>query len=162
VLIFEAISGLAITLSPFHPAAQWTVIVHTIVGALSLIPLALYTARHWGQYRTYAPSHVTVLGYVAALALLLCALSGCIVTGQALFGIKTVPLWRDIHLITTLVVVGTILPHVVFSLIRLRRNGPVMGATGFFTWVIAANASGVIPTIGLALAFSGGHYVNEF
>src|SRR3974390_2314117 len=93
-LIFEAISGLAITCSPFHPAVQWTVITHTIVGALTLVPLAAYTARHWGQYRTYAPSHVTVLGYVAAMALLLCALSGCIVTGQAVFGIKTAALWR--------------------------------------------------------------------
>jgi hypothetical protein len=162
LLIFEAISGLAITCSPFHPAAQWTVIVHTIVGALSLIPLAVYTARHWRQYRTYAPSHVTVLGYVAALALLLCALSGCVVTSQALFGIKTVPLWREIHLITTLVVVGTILPHVVFSLVRLRRSEPVMGATGFFRWVIMANLGGVLLTIVLALAFSGRHYVNEF
>jgi hypothetical protein len=161
-LIFEAISGLAITCSPFHPAVQWTVIVHTIVGALTLIPMAAYTARHWGEYRTYAPSHVTVLGYVAALALLLCALSGCIVTAQALFGIKTAPLWRHIHLITTLVVVGAVLPHVVFSLARARSNGPVRGASGFFALVIALNFGGVLVLIGLTVAYSGRHYLNEF
>ncbi|HTL17758.1 MAG TPA: hypothetical protein VL793_11010, partial [Patescibacteria group bacterium] len=30
-LVFEAVSGLAITFSPFHAAMQWNVIVHTIV-----------------------------------------------------------------------------------------------------------------------------------
>src|SRR5215831_3735434 len=68
-LVFEAISGLAITCSPFHPAIQWTVILHTIVGALTFVPLAAYTARHWKEYRSHAASHVTVLGYVATVAL---------------------------------------------------------------------------------------------
>lgn len=161
-LAFEAISGLAITCSPFHPAIQWTVLVHTVVGALSLVPLVMYTARHWGHYRTYAPSHVSVLGYVGAVALLLCALSGCIVTSQALFEIRTVPLWRQIHLISTLVVVGTVLPHVIFSLARARRNEPVIGATGFFAWVIAVNAGGLLLLAGLTLAYSGRHYLNVF
>jgi hypothetical protein len=162
VLVFEAISGLSITFLPFHPVVQWNVIIHTIFGALTLIPLAAYTARHWGQYRTYAPSHITVLGYVAAVSLLLCALSGCIVTGQALFGIKTFPLWHQIHLITTLVVVCTVLLHVVFSLARARGNGPVIGATGFFTQVIATNLGGVLVLIALALVYSGRQYVNDF
>jgi hypothetical protein len=161
-LILEALSGLAITCSPFHPAVQWTVIAHTVIGALTLLPLAAYTARHLGQYRTYAPSHVTVLGYVATVALLLCALSGCIVTGQALFGVKTFLLWRRIHLITTLVVVGTVLPHVIFSLVHARRNGPVAGALGFFTQVVAVNAGGALLLFGLTLLYSGRHYVNEF
>jgi hypothetical protein len=161
-LVFEAISGLAITCSPFHPAIQWTVILHTIVGALTLVPLATYTARHWREYRSHAPSHVTVLGYVATVALVLCAVSGCIVTGQALFGIKTVPLWRNIHFITTLVVIAVVLPHVLFSFARARRNGPVMGASGFIARVVAVNVAGLLGLIGLALVYSGRHYVNEF
>src|SRR5262249_14429884 len=96
------------------------------------------------------------------VALLLCALSGYIVTGQALFGMKTVLIWRRIHLITTLVVVGAVLPHVVFSFARARRNGPVIGATGFFVRVIAVNLSGVLVLMALGAAFSGRHYVNEF
>jgi hypothetical protein len=161
-LIFEAVSGLAITCSPFHPAVQWAVIVHSVVGALTLIPLAVYSARHWCQYRAYAPSHVTVLGYVGILALLLCALSGCVLTTQALFGIKTTAVWHQIHLISTFVVVGAVLPHVVFSFIRARRNGPVSGASGLFAWTAAVNSGGVLAVIGLTLAYSGRHYINEF
>ena len=30
-IVFEGISGLAITCAPFHPLIQWNVIIHTIV-----------------------------------------------------------------------------------------------------------------------------------
>lgn len=161
-LVFEAVSGLAITWSPFHPAIQWTVIVHTVIGAVCLVPLAAYTARHWAEYRTYAPSQVTVLGYIGAIALLVCAFSGCVITGEALFGIKTVALWRRCHLISTLAVVGTILPHVVFAFLRARRSGAVKGASGFSAQVIVVNVGGVLVLAGLTLAYSGRHYINEF
>lgn len=62
-LVFEAVSGLAITLSPFHASIRWGVLVHTVVGALTLLPLAWYCVRHWRDYRHHAPSHATVLGY---------------------------------------------------------------------------------------------------
>lgn len=50
-LLFEAVSGLVITLAPFRPAAQWSVLAHTAVGALTRLPLAWYCAVHWLDYR---------------------------------------------------------------------------------------------------------------
>ena len=68
VLLFETITGLAITLAPFHPSVQYGVLVHTALGALTLLPVAWYCLRHWLDYRHWAMSHVTVLGYLALLA----------------------------------------------------------------------------------------------
>ena len=47
VLLFETITGLAITLAPFHPSVQYGVLVHTALGALTLLPVAWYCLRHW-------------------------------------------------------------------------------------------------------------------
>src|SRR5438105_10570565 len=82
LLIFEAISGLAITWLPFHTAIQWSVIVHTLMGVAMLLPLAWYCRRHMLEYRGYALSHIVLLGYVGLIALALCSLSGVVVTWQ--------------------------------------------------------------------------------
>ena len=123
LLLFEAASGLALTFSPFHAAVQWSVIIHTLVGVAMLLPLAWYSARHWLDYRRHAPSHVMLLGYVGLMALGLCAFSGVVVTWQGVWSIRTSPLWRMMHLITTFVTLATLLPHVLFSLLRAWREG---------------------------------------
>ena len=37
-LLFETLTGLAITFAPFHAAVEWSVILHTAVGVLTLLP----------------------------------------------------------------------------------------------------------------------------
>src|SRR5262245_15771996 len=85
VLLFETVSGLAITLAPFHPVVQYGVLVHTALGALTLLPVAWYCVRHWLDYRHWAWSHVTVLGYVALAGLAVCSASGLVLMGEAVF-----------------------------------------------------------------------------
>ena len=41
ILLFELVSGLAITFGPFHPAIEWGLLAHTIIGLLTLAPLRL-------------------------------------------------------------------------------------------------------------------------
>ena len=89
VLAFETITGLAVTFGPFHPVVEWGVLLHTLVGALTLLPLLWYFAAHWLDYKHYSMSHVVLLGYVAVVALLVCMLSGLVVTLQGFFAIKT-------------------------------------------------------------------------
>jgi len=36
-LLFETLTGLAITFLPFHPALQWGVLLHTAIGAVMLV-----------------------------------------------------------------------------------------------------------------------------
>src|SRR5438045_8888921 len=81
LLMFEAISGLAISWSPFHAALQWNVLLHTIAGTLSLLPLAWYMAIHSQEYRSYAASYITVLCFAGLVALCLCAASVPVLTG---------------------------------------------------------------------------------
>lgn len=47
ILLFELLSGLAVTLGPFHPAVEWGVLLHTIFGVLAIAPLVWYCAQHW-------------------------------------------------------------------------------------------------------------------
>lgn len=54
ILMFELVSGLAITLGPFHPAMEWSLLLHTIVGVITIAPIVWYCARHWKDYSDQA------------------------------------------------------------------------------------------------------------
>jgi len=70
-LLFEAVTGLAITFGPFHPAVEWGVLMHTLFGVLLLLPIAWYLALHWDDYKHYALSHVVLLSTLPHLAIVL-------------------------------------------------------------------------------------------
>jgi hypothetical protein len=161
VLLFLVVSGLAITLLPFHAVVQWSVLVHTVVGVVTLLPLAMYCVWHWSEYRGYTASHITVLGYVGLVSLALCAISGVVVTWQGLFGIRTTPFWRVVHLVTTLTALGTILPHVLYSLARARpEHARLVRGYGLSSVVLAMCGFALIGLF--AGLYSGTRYVNEF
>ncbi len=162
LLLFELVSGLAITVSPFHAAIQWGLLLHTVFGGLLLVPLAWYCARHWLDYRAYAISHVVLLGYVAWVGLAVCAGSGLAVTWQAVFGIKTSALWREIHLISTLVATGGLLPHILFAAWKACRNSGAMLAGRFLRQTAAAAVFGAALMVALPLLYSGVRYRNWF
>ncbi len=161
-LFSEAVTGLVITFAPFHPAVEWSVLVHTVVGAAMLAPLAWYVAVHWFDYRDQALSDVVVFGYAAALSLLVCAVSGGIVTCQGLFSLRTSPLIRTIHLVSTMTTLAGILPHMVLSLLRRLRATGAEQAAGFFRFVSAATLAVLCVTAGLALVDPGTRFVNAF
>lgn len=161
-LLFEALSGLAITFFPFHSGTQWSVLVHTVAGVIVLLPLAWYCVRHWQDYGRYSASHVLLLGYVGLLALIVCSLSGLVLTGQALLSTRTSALWRNVHLYSTFAVVGTILPHVFFSFLRGWREGRTAQAFGYLARTFGASVAGLLLIGALTLAYSGTRYVNEF
>jgi hypothetical protein len=162
VLLSEILTGLAITLGPFHAAVEWGVLIHTVLGAALLLPLGWYLIAHWLDYRSQALSDVVLLGYVAAVSLLTCSLSGVVVTWQGLFALKTSPLWRNIHLVSTLAILACVLPHVVLSLYRRIRVAGAGPAGGFLGLVSGATAAVLLLTAVLALAYSGTRYVNAF
>ena len=62
-LLFEAVTGLSITFFRFHAAIQWSVLVHTIVGITTLLPIAWYYVRHWQDYYKDTFTYVALLGY---------------------------------------------------------------------------------------------------
>ncbi|HEU5400452.1 MAG TPA: multiheme c-type cytochrome, partial [Terriglobales bacterium] len=162
ILLFELVSGLAITFGPFHPTIEWGLLLHTIVGVATLAPLAWYIVRHWQDYSDQALSDVVVLGYVGGGALILCLLSGAIVTAQALFGIRTSPGLRYTHLISTLLLLAAVVPHAFISWQRRRRKESAQGAEAWVGASVVTTVLGTIAILGLALVYSGTKYHNAF
>ena len=162
VLLFEGVSGLVITFAPFHPSVEWSVLLHTLVGVITLVPVAWYLLIHWKDYKHYAMSHVVLLGYVATVALLVCAISGVVVTLQGLFAVRMSNAWRQIHLISTFVTLGATLPHALLVLFQLRR--PELRRTAWRLLLQAAGATvvGLVVVAVLPVMYSGTEYVNEF
>lgn len=190
VLLVEAVTGLAITLAPFHAATQWSVLFHTGLGAVTLLPVAWYCAAHVADYRRHAASHITVLGWVALVTLAVCSLSGLVIAAEALFGVRSSLLWRNVHLISTLALLVAVAPHLAFVLLKQRAartatpaaapsgtadpapaSAPVpnvatafpnAGAAGYFGWSLAL--TGILLVAALALLFvdSGPRYANRF
>lgn len=161
-LVFETLTGLAVTLAPFGPAIEWSVLVHTAVGVIALAPVAWYFAVHWLDYRRQAMSDVLLLGYVAVAALFVCCLSGVVVTWQGLFHIRTGPVWRYTHLISTVAAFAATAAHLVLAWLRRRGTEPAHGAG---RWALHASAYGLLPLLAiplLALVYSGTKYVNAF
>lgn len=162
ILLFELVSGLAVTFGPFCPAVEWGLLLHTAAGVLTLAPLAWYCARHWRHYSDQALSDVVLLGYVGTGALLVCAVSGLLLTWQGLFGIRTLPVLRYVHLGSTLLTVAATVPHVVISWLRRRKTEQAGGALGWLGVSVAGTLAGVIIVGALTLAYAGARYRNEF
>lgn len=159
-LLVEAVTGLAITFAGFHAAVQWGLLVHTVIGVATLAPLIWYCAIHWVDYRRFALSHVVLLGYLALAAVLVCVVSGVVVTWQGAFGIRMSWGWRQVHLISTYVVLGSVLPHVIIVLVRVWRA--VTAARAALIYSAAALPVTIAAVAGLTLVYGGTRYVNAF
>jgi hypothetical protein len=162
ILLFEAVSGLAITFGPFHPTVEWGLLLHTIVGLLAIAPFAWYCVRHWKDYSHQALSDVLLLGYVGIGALAICVTSGLFVTGQALFGIRTSPWLRYTHLVSTLLTLAALVPHVFIAWWRRRKTEASRGAAGWLGAGGAVSVAGVILIGILTLSYAGTKYRNKF
>jgi Cytochrome c554 and c-prime len=162
ILLFELVSGLTITFGPFHPAIQWGVLLHTLAGILTIAPLAWYFVRHWKGYADQALSDVLLLGYVGLGALAICEVSGLLVTGQALLGVRTSPVLRYTHLVSTLLTLAASVPHILIAWWRRRKNEASRGATGWLGATAVLTVGGIILVGILSLAYSGTKYHNQF
>jgi hypothetical protein len=160
-LLVEAVTGLLVTFSAFHAGVQWGLLLHTVLGLVLLVPLTIYVALHWLDYKRYNLSDAVLLGYVGGVALLVCALSGVVVTWQGLFALRMSPLWRAVHLYSTYVVLGATAVHVVLVLARSKRVKVARPATRAVGWSTVAAALAVALAFGLAGAFAAPGYVDE-
>ena len=122
LLLFETLTGLVIWLLPFSVTTQFSVLLHTAIGIPFLIPLTWYTIRHWLDYRAYAMNHYKASGYAALAALLVCAVSGVVLTWQAVFATRISYAWDTVHIVSTLAIIAFFVPHVVLLVLRERRR----------------------------------------
>ncbi len=162
LLLFEGVSGLAITFSPFHPTIEWGVLLHTFAGVATLVPVAWYCAVHWDDYRGYTLSHVVFLGYIAVVALVVCSVSGVVVTWQGLFGLQMSAVWRNVHLYSGIAAIGATLPHLLTPLTRVWRKSQAQVARKLIGVSVAVTVVGCAAMFVLSALYSGMDYVNEF
>ncbi|HVS13487.1 MAG TPA: multiheme c-type cytochrome [Thermoanaerobaculia bacterium] len=160
-LVFLAVSGLVVTLAPFHSAVEWTVLVHTALGLVALAPIVWYGVRHWQDYRRYRLSDVVLLGYVGAAALLVCLVSGGVVTWQGLLGARTGALWRSIHLYSTVVLVALAIGHAGLAWAQLRRQTARPSPRPILVASLLATVGGGALIAGLFALYPGPRHVGE-
>lgn len=158
--LFLTVTGLAVTIGPFHPLLEWSLLVHTAVGVVMMLPLVWYTVAHWADYRRYQISPVVLLGYVAGAGLLTCLVSGAVVTWQGMAGLRMSHACRQTHLFSTFVAIGGALPHVVLLLIRVARLLPA--AAKYVAHASLVGAAGIVLTALLPLAYAGTSYDDSF
>src|SRR5690349_14255072 len=161
-LVLETLTGLAVTFGPFHPAIQWSVLVHTLAGAVLLAPAIWYCVVHWLDYKEQAVSDVVLLGYAGAVSILACCVSGSVVTVEALAGIRTSAAWRNVHLVSTFVLLAAVGAHAVLAFVRSRKFIPAEAVPGFLRYVSGFTTAGIALTAIIALAVPGTRYVNQF
>lgn len=156
-LLFLTLTGLSIWLLPFSRFNQVSVLVHTLVGLLFLVPICVYAVRHWLAYRRHVLTHNKFLGYVSVGVLLVCGLTGLVLTYQPLFGLRIGYLWRSLHDWTTVGLLVLGLPHILIPLFRDARarlteaGAPIWSAARYFGR--GAFALAVLLSGGVALAY---------
>lgn len=161
-LLYELVSGLAVSFGPFHPASEWGLLLHTLAGLIAIFPLTWYCVRHWKQYADQALSDVQLLGYIAVGTLCVCALSGLLLTWQGLMEVKTAPWLRYTHLVSTLLLVAAAAPHLSIAWWRRRKSEVCRAAGGWLLTGSAAAAVGVSLTLAFTIVYAGTKYRNQF
>ena len=122
LLLAETLTGFSIWLLPFSISNQAMVLLHTIVGIVSLVPFAWYQIRHWDRYRSLPLTHELLTGYFATLATVVLMLSGVVLTWQGLFGTKISHVWDLVHIVATFALLVSVLPHVIVPVTRALRG----------------------------------------
>jgi hypothetical protein len=161
-LVIEAVTGLLVTFASFSAAVEWALLVHTGIGLAVVAPLTWYLWIHWLDYRRYKLSDAVLLGYVAAVALLACGVSGLVVTWQGLFALRMSPGWRSVHLWSTWVVLAAAAVHVLLVVVRSRVEKIARPALRAARSTALVGAAGAFAVYGLATLYSGPARRNVF
>jgi hypothetical protein len=122
-LLFEIVTGLVIYVFPFGEFSQISVLMHTLVGFLMLAPVIWYLVRHWRVRRGGNLSHIQLLGYASLVALVICAVSGFVVTWQGVVGPMMSYVWDVVHLASGLAFLLLIVVHFWVLIVR-KVNQP--------------------------------------
>lgn len=106
--------------------------------------------------------HVVLLGYLGAVALLICTVSGIVITWQGLFHIRTSFFWRQVHLISAFATVVTALPHVLVLIPHLKKENKQAQARSYLVRTVWGTLACLVCMLILSLSFGKTEYKNEF
>jgi hypothetical protein len=122
LLVFESITGFAIYLLPFSEFNQFSVVLHTLIGIGMLLPMLWFVIRHWLVRGKGNLSHYQLLGYVSLAFLVICIISGLVLTWQSIVGPRISYTWDVIHLLTGIGIVLFIVIHLATVIVRKGKT----------------------------------------
>ena len=122
LLLYETLTGLAIYLLPFSLFNQFNVVLHTLLGVLLLLPVGWFIGRHWWVRRKGNLSHYQLLGYLALGVLLVCTVTGLVLTWQGIAGPAIGGGWDLAHLVTGICLALFIGIHLASIIVRKTRS----------------------------------------
>ena len=122
LLVFETLTGLGIYLLPFSVPTQVAVLLHTVIGLVFVVPYGWYQIRHWSMYRGRQLTHVVLTGYFSMAATIALAISGLVLSYQALLTNRISYGWDLVHIIATFALIASVLPHVLTLVYHALRG----------------------------------------
>ncbi len=167
--LFLAVSGLCILALPFSTFTQHSVVLHTVIGLLFLLPFVIYTVQHLKVYWRYPLTQTKFSGWVAGAMLLICVLSGVVLTWDAAFGTRVKPFWVNAHIITTFGLLFFGGHHILVIALRWRKKSDLAAATrlhgssaGYQRATVFWTVAGLVVTGMLSFAITPKPFNNEF
>src|SRR5712692_8970343 len=112
VVLFVAITGLGVWLLPFSVGAQMTVLMHTALGLLIVVPFTFWQLQHWLATREAPWCLRKFCAYGGFWSLAVTSLAGVVLSWQAIFSLHTSHLWDRVHLWSGLLSLPFIAYHV--------------------------------------------------
>ena len=122
LFLFEALTGLFIYFGRFGISSQVSVLIHTIVGLVFLVPYTVYQARHWWTNRPRPFNQHKLLGYLSLVTLMLTGISGLVLTWQAGWSTRISYAWDLVHLIGGFAATAFVIWHLGIILVRHFRQ----------------------------------------
>ena len=122
VTAYLLLSGLAIYVLPFSLFNQHSVVLHTLIGVLFLLPFVVYVVRHIRVYRSYPSTHIKFSGYAAGAMAMICCVSGVVLTYESALGTRITYLWQTTHVLTTFGVLVFLGAHLGTLWFRARKG----------------------------------------
>ena len=122
LLTFETLTGLSIYLLPFSVPNQVMVLLHTAIGLVFVVPYLWYQIRHWRLYRGRQMTHVVLTGYFSMAAAIALAISGLVLSYQAVLTSRIGYGWDLAHVLATFALVASVLPHVLTLVYHALRG----------------------------------------
>ncbi|PIP80942.1 MAG: hypothetical protein COW84_02505 [Gammaproteobacteria bacterium CG22_combo_CG10-13_8_21_14_all_40_8] len=125
LIFYGLLSGLAIYALPFSQYNQFNVLIHTILGLISLVPIGVYCWKHWKTRTGGTLNHYQLLGYSAIVFLVICLITGIVLTGQSLFSNRISSLQSTIHLLSAIIVGLFFALHILTIALRKMKQGKI-------------------------------------
>lgn len=119
-LVVEALTGLWIYLAPFSVASQLQVILHTVLGLVLVGAYVYYQTRHFLDWYRQKLTAVMILGYSLMTMIVVCIVTGLVLTWESIVGPKISSTWDLAHLVAGIVGLALLVAHPLLAFSRRR------------------------------------------